>query len=100
MCPTIWKRSTQWRRQGSRLPMSRPHRPGTGQVQHEQLYKTIGWILNVIVADRGASWKYLLVGKETGKWGSIRAGCGMRELQANSTLYVSPSPWRPLRAES
>lgn len=75
MCLTTWKRSIQWRRQGPCLPMSRPHRLGTRQVQREQLYKTIGWIVNVIVADLSASWSCLLVGKETGKWSSVRAGC-------------------------
>lgn len=52
--------------------MLRRHRLGTQQVQREQLYKTIGWIVNVIL---NASSTCLLVGKETGKWGSVRAGC-------------------------
>lgn len=44
------------------------------QVQHEQLYKTIGWIVNVIVADRGMSWICLFVGEETGRWCGIETG--------------------------
>lgn len=75
MCPITWKRSTRWCRQGPRLPMSRPHLLGMRQVQREQLYKTIWWIVNVIVAGLSASWTCLLVGKEAGKWSSVRAGC-------------------------
>lgn len=55
------------------VPMSH-HRPGMWQVQQEQLYKTIGWIVNVIVADCGVSWMCLFVGEETGRWCGIETG--------------------------